>query len=141
MNDVVDQSVAPRRFQLQLVSLFAVLTALLSALGIFGVMSYSVAQRRGEMGIRLALGTPPREILGRILREALRIAVVGLLAAAPLAWFAGRFLQSFLFSVTPYDPVAVAAVVVIVIGTAVIAAAGPGLRASRVDPMVALRCE
>ena len=141
MNDVVDQSVAPRRFQLQLVSLFALLTALLSALGIFGVMSYSVAQRRGEMGIRLALGTPPREILGRVIREALRIAIVGLLVATPLAWLAGRFLQSFLYSVTPYDPVAAAAVVAIVISTAVIAAAGPGLRASRVDPMVALRCD
>jgi putative ABC transport system permease protein len=141
MNDVVDQSVAPRRFQLQLVGVFALLTALLSGLGVFGVMAYSVAQRRGEIGIRLALGIPPRDILVRVLRDALRITVVGLLIAAPLAWVAGRFLRSFLYGVTPYDPLALAFAVAIIVATALTAAAAPGLRASRVDPMVALRCE
>jgi ABC-type antimicrobial peptide transport system permease subunit len=141
MDDVVDQSVAPRRFQLQLVAVFALLTALLSGLGVFGVMAYSVAQRSGEIGIRLALGTPPRAILLRVLREALRISIAGLLIAAPLAWVAGRFLRSFLYGVTPYDPLALTAAVAIIVVTALVAAAAPGFRASRVNPMVALRCE
>jgi ABC-type antimicrobial peptide transport system permease subunit len=141
MNDIVDQSVAPRRFQLQLVGVFALRTALLSGLGVFGVMAYSVAQRRGEIGIRLALGIPPRDILVQVLRDALRLTVVGLLIAAPLAWVAGRFLRSFLYGVTPYDPLALASAVAIIVATAIVAAAAPGLRASRVDPMVALRCE
>lgn len=141
MDDVVDESVAPRRFQVQLVAVFALLTALLSGLGVFGVMAYSVAQRRGEIGIRLALGTPPGGIIGGVLREALRITAIGLLMAAPLAWIAGRFLRSFLYGVTPYDPVALAWALAIVVGTALAAAAGPGVRASRVDPMSALRCE
>jgi len=141
MADVVAQSVAPRRFQLQLVAIFALLTALLSGLGVFGVMAYSVAQRRGEIGIRLALGIPSRDILIQVLRDALRITVVGLLIATPLVWVAGRFLRSFLYGVTPYDPFAVTASVAIVVVTALAAAAGPGLRASWVDPMAALRCE
>ena len=141
MDDVVDQSVAPRRFQLQLVAVFALLTALLSGLGVFGVMAYSVAQRSGEIGIRLALGTPPRAILLRVLRDALRITIAGLLIAAPLAWVAGRFLRSFLYGVTPYDPLALTSAVAIIVVTALVAAAAPGFRASRVNPMVALRCE
>jgi putative ABC transport system permease protein len=141
MNDIVDQSVAPRRFQLQLVGVFALLTALLSGLGVFGVMAYSVAQRRSEIGIRLALGIPPRAILVRVLLDALRITVIGLWIGAPLAWLAGRFLRSFLYGVTPYDPLALASAVAIIVTTALIAAAAPGLRASRVDPLVALRCE
>ena len=139
MDDVVDLSVAPRRFQLQLVAVFALLTALLSGLGVFGVMAYSVAQRRGEIGIRLALGIPPREILLRVLRDALQITAVGLALAAPLAWFAGRFLRAFLYGVTPYDPLALTSAVAIIIVTALAAAAAPGFRASRVNPMVALR--
>jgi len=141
MDDIVDQSVAPRRFQLQLVGVFALLTALLSGLGVFGVMAYSVAQRRGEIGIRLALGIPPRDILVRVLRDAMRITAVGLMIAAPLAWVAGRFLRSFLYGVTPYDPLALAVAVAIIVATALTAAAAPGLRASRVDPLVALRSE
>jgi predicted permease len=141
MDDVLDQSVAPRRFQLQLVAVFALLTALLSGLGVFGVMAYSVAQRRGEIGIRLALGIPPRDILLRVLRDALRITIVGLLIAAPLAWVAGRFLRTFLYGVTPYDPLALMFAVAIIVVTALVAAAAPGFRASRVNPTVALRCE
>ncbi|HEX7792991.1 MAG TPA: ABC transporter permease [Vicinamibacterales bacterium] len=141
MDDVVDQSVAPRRFQLQLVAVFALLTALLSGLGVFGVMAYSVAQRRGEIGIRLALGIPPREILLRVLRDALQITAVGLAIAAPLAWLAGRFLRAFLYGVTPYDPLAITAAVAIIVVTALAAAAAPGFRASRVNPMVVLRHE
>jgi ABC-type antimicrobial peptide transport system permease subunit len=141
MDDVVDLSVAPRRFQLQLVAVFALLTALLSGLGVFGVMAYSVAQRRGEIGIRLALGIPPREILLRVLRDALQITAVGLAIAAPLAWLAGRFLRSFLYGVTPYDPLALTSAVAIIVVTALAAAAAPGFRASRVNPMVALRHE
>jgi ABC-type antimicrobial peptide transport system permease subunit len=141
MDDVIDQSVAPRRFQLQLVAVFALLTALLSGLGVFGVMAYSVAQRRGEIGIRLALGIPPREILLRVLRDALQITAVGLAIAAPLAWLAGRFLRSFLYGVTPYDPLALTSAGAIIVVTALAAAAAPGFRASRVNPMVALRHE
>lgn len=141
MEDVVDQSVAPRRFQLQLVGLFALMTAVLSGLGVFGVMAYSVAQRRGEIGIRLALGIPPRDIVLQVLRNALRITLIGLVIAAPLAWVAGRFLRSFLYGVTPYDPLALTSAVAIIVVTALAAAAAPGFRASRVNPMVALRCE
>src|SRR5262249_55061342 len=127
--------------QLQLVAVFALLTALLAGLGVFGMMAYSVAQRRGEIGIRLALGIPPREILLRVLRDALQITAVGLTIAAPLAWLAGRLLRSFLYGVTPSDPLALMSAVAIIVATALVAAAAPGFRASRVDPMLALRHE
>jgi predicted permease len=141
MDDVVNGSLASRRFQLQLVASFAILAALLASLGVYGVMAYSVTQRRGEMGIRLALGAKPTALVVRVMREALWLAVVGLLVAIPLTWMSGAFLARFLVGVTPQDPVVFGATVAIIVATSMIAAAGPALRASRIDPMMALRCE
>jgi predicted permease len=139
MKDVVNASLEPRRFQLVLVALFAVLAALLAGLGVYGVMAYSVAQHAREIGIRLALGAPPHAMLGMVMRNALRLAIGGLLVAMPLALAAGSFLRTFLVGVTPYDPAALVGADAIVLLTALAAAAIPGLRASHIDPMTALR--
>jgi len=141
MDDVVGRSLATRRFQLQLVALFAILAALLASVGVYGVMAYSVAQRTPEMGIRLALGARRGALIGSVLREAMTLAVIGLLVAVPATILSGSFLSRYLVGVTADNPLVLSATIVIIAATALTAAAGPALRASRVDPMVALRCE
>ena len=141
MDDVMNESLAQRRFQLLLVALFATLAALLASLGVYGVMAYSVAQRTSEIGIRLALGAKPAAVVFKVMRDALMLAAGGLLVALPVTMISGSFLSKFLVGVTPRDPLVLGATAAIIGVTALLAAAGPGLRASRVDPMVALRCE
>ncbi len=139
MEDVVDDSLAGRRFQLRLVSIFALLAALLAGVGVYGVMTSSVTQRANEIGVRLALGARPAGVLGLVLREALVLSVGGLVVAAAIGLAGSSFLRSLLFNVTPFDPGALAITAAAVLGTAILAAAAPALRASRVDPMTALR--
>jgi putative ABC transport system permease protein len=141
MGDVLNDSLAARRFQLLVVAFFAALAALLASLGVYGVMAYSVAQRSGEIGIRLALGAGPGGVVFGVMRDALTLAAGGLLVAIPITLMSGSFLSKFLVGVTPRDPLVLGATAAIIGVTALLAAAGPGLRASRVDPMVALRSE
>jgi putative ABC transport system permease protein len=141
MGEVLNDSLAARRFQLLLVAFFAVLAALLASIGVYGVMSYSVAQRAGEIGVRLALGAKPGAVVLGVIGDALKLAAGGLLVAVPITLMSGSFLSTFLVGVTPRDPLVLGATVAIIASTALIAGAGPGLRASRVDPMIALRCE
>src|SRR5439155_1659115 len=101
MDDVMNESLSARRFQLLLVALFATLAALLASLGVYGVMAYSVAQRRGEMGIRLALGAKPGALVLSVVREALSLAVIGLVVAIPVTLMSGSFLGRYLVGVTP----------------------------------------
>ena len=141
MDDVIGRSLAARRFQLLLVAFFAVLAALLASIGVYGVMAYSVAQRSPEIGIRLALGARPAALVRSVLREAMLLAVVGLLIAVPSTALSGAFLSRYLVGVTPGNPLVLTATIAIIAATALTAAAGPALRASRVDPLVALRSE
>jgi len=141
LRDRMNDATARDRFATQVLSAFAVTALLLAAIGIYGVLSLAVAQRRRELGIRMALGAERGGVMAMILGQALSIAAVGGLAGAVLAVLAGRALGGMLYGVTPADP-ATYAVCALVLGAAVLSAAVvPAARAMRVHPMIALRSE
>ena len=141
MDDVVMASVAPRQFQMRLVLLFGVIALLLAALGVYGVVSYSVAQRTGEMGLRMALGAAPRTVARSVLRQAMLPVAVGLAAGLVAAVGAGRAIRAMLFDVTPMDPATLLSVTAVLLTVGLLACYLPARRAMRVDPLVALRTE
>jgi ABC-type antimicrobial peptide transport system permease subunit len=134
-------STARQNFNLLLLGLFAAMALLLAAMGIYGVMSYSVEQRTHEIGIRTALGANRRDTLSLVLFQALRMTVAGLAVGVAAAFGLTRLLNAQLFGVKPSDPLTFIAVPVILLAVALAAACIPALRASRVDPLVALRHE
>jgi predicted permease len=141
MEDVVDGSVALRRFQTNLVILFGAAAMLLASLGVYGVMSYAVTQRTTEIGIRLALGAERGAVLRMMLRQALRPVVVGVALAVPLALVSASWLRSLLFGITPQDPLAISVACLALMTAAVLAAYLPARRAANLDPLNALRYE
>jgi putative ABC transport system permease protein len=141
MEQIVDESLAQRRFQMDLVLLFAISALVLASLGIYGVISYSVALRTNEMGIRMALGARGADILTMILRQGMAPAAVGLAAGLVASLGAGRLLSGLLFGVGPMDVVTIASVVATLGTVAALASLLPARRATRVDPMTALRYE
>ena len=141
MDDVLWKSTQQKNFNLSLLGLFASIALLLAGIGIYGVMSYGVAQRTREIGLRTALGASRGEILRVVLSEALRMAVVGVAFGIVTAFGLTRFLSAQLFSVKPTDPLTFVTVPVILVAVALMAAWVPARRAVRVDPMVALRHE
>ncbi|MCM3872700.1 MAG: ABC transporter permease [Pyrinomonadaceae bacterium] len=141
MNDVVAGTVAPRKFNLMLFGLFAVIAVLLAALGIYGVMAYSVAERTQEIGIRMALGAPQSEVLRMIIGKGMKLTLIGVATGLALALMLTRLMTTLLFGITPHDTVTFAAVSVFLIVIAVMACYIPARRATKVDPLVALRYE
>jgi predicted permease len=141
MGEIVSESVALRRFQMGLASLFAIFALLLAALGIYGVVGYSVARRRGELGLRMALGAKVSDLRNLVLREGMSPVVVGWGAGVLASWAVGRLIRSLLFGVTALDPLTLAVVTVVVLLSAVLACYLPAARATKVDPIVALRYE
>ena len=141
MTAVVSKSVDTRRFQMLLAMLFAVCALFLASLGIFGVVAYSVEQRRRESGIRMALGAARQDLLRMVLRQGMTPVIVGLAAGVAAALFAGRLIRSLLFDISANDPVTLATVVLVVAAVALVACYVPARRAMRVDPIVALRYE
>jgi putative ABC transport system permease protein len=141
MDDIVAESVAPQRFQTTLVLLFGLSAVLLASLGIYGLVSYSVAQRAPELGIRMALGAMPGTLRQMVLRQALLPVAAGLAVGLAGSIAAGRLLQGLLFGVAPVDPVTAAAVVVVLGTVATVAGYVPARAATRVDPVTALRCD
>ena len=141
MDDVVSISAAERRLTMLLLSAFAGLALVLAAVGIYGVISYSVSERTHEIGIRMALGAARRTVMRMVLRQALTLAAVGVAAGAAGAWLLTRLMTTLLFGVMPSDPFTFAAVSLLLTLVAAIAACVPGIRATRVDPVVALRAE
>ncbi len=141
MSQVVSQSVDARRFQMSVAMSFALSSLVLASLGIFGVVGYSVEQRRQELGIRMALGADLGDLLRMVLRQGMAPVVFGLAAGLVAAVFAGRLISSLLFGVTPYDPLTLAVTALVAIGVALLACYVPARRATRVDPMEALRYE
>jgi ABC-type antimicrobial peptide transport system permease subunit len=141
MNEVAASSFAARRFNMLLLAIFAWLALVLAAVGIYGVMSYAVTQRTQEIGIRMALGASQRAVLGMLLREAMRLAAIGLAVGAIAALGLTRFLQSLLYGVLAGDPLILAGAAAFLWFTVTIACLAPALRAVRIDPMTALRCE
>ncbi len=141
MEEHVASSVATPRFQTLLLAIFAGVGLALTAVGLYGVMAYGVAQRTREFGIRLALGARPGEVLALVLRGGLALIVSGLAAGIVAGAFATRLLSSALYGVGPLDPVTFAAVAALLLSVAMLASYLPARRATRVDPIAALRAE
>jgi putative ABC transport system permease protein len=141
MTEVVSQSVDGRRFPMLLAISFAVFSLVLASLGIFGVVGYSVEQRRQELGIRMALGADFGDLRRMVLRQGMAPVLAGLAAGIIAAIFAGRLISSLLFGVSAHDPLTFAIVALVVAAVATLACYIPARRAMRVDPMVALRYE
>ncbi len=141
MKDMMDASASPRKFNLTLLAIFAGVALALAAIGIYGVVAYSVTQRTHEIGIRVALGAQRRDIVHLVLGEGGRLValgtVLGLAGAAALT----RFMASLIFGIGVHDPLTFLAVAAILICVAAAASYIPARRAMRVDPMVALRYE
>jgi putative ABC transport system permease protein len=139
MSDIVSQAVARQRFSMLLLGLFAGLALLLAAVGIYGVMSYSVAQRTREIGIRMALGAQKRDVLGMTLRHGLQLVAIGVVIGIAGAVGLTRLMASLLFGVTATDPGTFAAITIILGGVALLAIYIPAMRSMKVDPVIALR--
>ncbi len=141
MQQVMSDSVAQRRFQMMLVIVFAASALALAGLGTYGVMSYSVSRRRTEMGIRMALGADAAAVRRLVLRQGMVPVVLGLAIGIAAALAVGRFLRSLLFQLSPRDPVTIVLVSLVLFAVAAAACFIPARRATRVDPVVALRIE
>jgi putative ABC transport system permease protein len=141
MKDVMDASVTARKFNLTLMMIFAGAALALAAVGIYGVVAYSVTQRTHEIGVRVALGAQPRDVVRLVLGEGARLAVLGAILGLAAAAVLTRFMASLLFGVTARDPLTFLAVAAILVCVAAAACCIPARRAMRVDPMVALRYE
>jgi ABC-type antimicrobial peptide transport system permease subunit len=137
----VNQFLTEDRLTAVLASAFGLLAMLLAAVGLYGVMAYSVARRTGEIGIRMALGGERANVLRLVLREAAVLVLVGVVVGLPLALALGRFVASMLFNLRPSDPAIMLGASAILASAGLAAAYVPARRAAQVDPMVALRCE
>jgi putative ABC transport system permease protein len=141
MDEAIAKSVAQPRFRMVLLVLFAIAATLIATGGLYGLMAYAVTQRRREIGVRMALGADRREVLRLVLTRALRIVVAGLIVGLAGAAGVTRVLQSFLFGVTPTDPIAFTIVTLLLMAVGLMAAWLPARRATRIDPCAALRAE
>jgi putative ABC transport system permease protein len=141
IDDYLAQSVATPRFNAILIAGFALLALFLAGCGLYGVMSYAVVQRSREIGIRMALGAQPGDVRGMVVSQALKMGLAGLGVGLAGAFAATRLLDTVLFGVGPSDPATFATVCSLLLGVVLVAAYVPARRATRVDPMVALRAE
>jgi predicted permease len=141
MDEAVAASVAPPRFRMWLLVVFATTATLIATCGIYGLMAYAVTQRRREIGVRMALGADRRDVLRLVLTRALRIVLSGVIVGLAAAAGVTRVLQRFLFGVTPTDPIAFTIVTLLLIAVGLMAAWLPARRATRIDPSAALRAE
>ena len=137
----VDESLSGTKFQTSLLAIFAGLALVLAMVGIYGVMSYGVAQRTHEIGVRMALGAQHGHVARMILSRGLILTMVGLMLGLAGALALGRYLETLLFEVKPADPVTVAAATGVLLAVAIAAAYIPARTATKVDPMIALRYE
>jgi putative ABC transport system permease protein len=144
MEKIVAASVARPRFNMLLLGIFAAVALALAAVGLYGVISYSVGQRAHEIGIRMALGAKRSDVLGMVLRQGMTLVAAGLAAGLAVALIMSRMLaslSSLLYEVSATDPVILAGVVLVLAAAAMVACTLPALKATRVDPVTALRCE
>ena len=141
MEDVIARSLAQRRIVMLLLAVFAAVALVLATVGIYGVMSYMVSQRTQEIGIRMALGADRGGVIAMVLTHALRLAVIGLAAGCAAAFALTGLLRTMLYDVTPTDPMTFAGVAAILLAVAAVATAVPAMRATRIDPLTALKAE
>ena len=139
LDQLISGSIAPQRFNLSLLSLFAGLGLVLAAVGIYGVIAYSVAQRTHEIGIRLALGAQSRNVVTMVVRQGMALALTGVILGLLASFGLTRLLKSFLFGVSATDPLTFVAIALLLTLVAMLACYFPARRAAKVDPMVALR--
>jgi putative ABC transport system permease protein len=141
LEQYIDDSVSKKRFSMVLLTSFAVAALILASVGIYGVMSYLVSQRKSEMGIRLALGAQPWDILRLILGQGLKLITIGVIVGLAAAVALTRLLSSLLFGVSATDPVTFIVIPLILAGVALGASFVPARKATKVDPIIALRNE
>jgi len=139
MDHIVTQAVARKRFSMLSLGLFAALALLLASIGIYGVMSYSVAQLTREIGIRIALGARRADVLQMTLKQALKLVGVGMILGLAAAFLLTRVLQTLLFCISATDPITFLGISLVLLAVAILASYIPALRATKVDPLVALR--
>jgi putative ABC transport system permease protein len=141
MDGIIAGSLAARRFSMILLGIFAALALVMSCIGIYGVISYLVGQRTHEIGIRIALGAERRDVLRMVLAEGAKMALAGVAIGLVAAFGLTRLMASMLFGVSAHDPLSFAGVAGLLILVALAACYIPARRATKVDPMVALRYE
>jgi putative ABC transport system permease protein len=138
---MVDNSMGQRRLSTVLLGVFAGLALLLASIGIYGVMSYTVAQRTRELGVRVALGASRQSVLGLVMKQGVTITLIGVVIGLGGAFGLTRLIATQLFSVKATDPATFLTVTAVLVGVAVAATLVPALRATRIDPLTALREE
>ncbi|MGH9407926.1 MAG: FtsX-like permease family protein, partial [Vicinamibacterales bacterium] len=141
MDEIVSLSVSRQRFNMWVMSVFGGCALLLAAIGIYGLMAYSVEQRTQEIGIRLALGAQAAQVKNMVVRQGMTLALVGVVIGVAGAFWLARLIKAFLFGVTAGDPIVFSGVPIVLAIVAMIAVWLPARRASRVDPVIALRYE
>jgi putative ABC transport system permease protein len=141
MDDVLSVAQSRPRFLTLLLALFSSVALVLAAVGLYGVISYSVAQRTSEIGIRISMGAQPGDVLKLILGQGLRLGVCGVSAGAAGAFLLTRLMRGLLFGINAFDPMTFAAMAAILLAVVILASYVPARRATKVDPMVALRYE
>lgn len=141
LNEQVQRTLTQERMLAALGVCFGALALILAAVGLYGLLAYTVSRSTSEIGIRMALGAERTEVLGRVFRSALRLLAFGIALGIPAAWACSRLVASMLFGLTATDPLTILGATVLLGTTAIVAAFVPALRASKIDPMVALRYE
>jgi ABC-type antimicrobial peptide transport system permease subunit len=141
MKEILAGEVAQRRLGMSLLAAFASLALLLASLGIYGVLSHAVTQRAPEIGVRMALGAQPGDVLRMVLSDGMLLALIGLVIGLTASFALTRVMANLLFSVSPTDPLTFATVSLLLISVSLIACYLPARRATKVDPMTALRSE
>jgi ABC-type antimicrobial peptide transport system permease subunit len=141
MEQRLAESVAPRRFQMLLFGAFATLALALAAVGVYGVISHSVSRRAHEIGVRMALGARPRQVLLMVIKQGMSLALVGIAIGLAAALALTRVMKNLLFNVSPIDPATLALITLLLALVTLIACYIPARRATKVDPLIALRSE
>jgi ABC-type antimicrobial peptide transport system permease subunit len=141
LNRRLDPQLRPWRLGASMFTAFGVLALGLAAVGLYGLLSYSVARRAHEIGIRKALGAPAGDVVRMVIRGGLGMTVPGVLVGVAIALLAGRFVASRLYGVSPRDPMVVVLCVGVLVAVAIVACLAPARRATKVDPMITLRAE
>jgi ABC-type antimicrobial peptide transport system permease subunit len=141
MEDIVSLSTSRQRFNMLLMTVFGASALLLAAIGIYGLMAYTVQQRTQEIGIRLALGAKTAEVQRMVIFQGMKLAMVGVVVGIASAYGLARFISSFLFGVQSHDPAVFIGIPLLLSAVILLAVWIPAMRASRVDPMIALRYE
>jgi putative ABC transport system permease protein len=141
LEDDINRTLGSERFFATLLGAFSALALGLAAIGLYGVMAYATRRRTREIGVRMAMGATGAAVVAMVLREALAMALVGVLIGVPAALYGARFMEGLLYGLTAADPLTLAGVVLLIGAVALIAAWLPARRAATVDPNAALRCE